>query len=94
MWAFVAVFFVALLVDVGIDSLYFQNKPLAPNVAQSQVIELTVMHGSKRYVNEAELRLYNNTQRCAGVTMLVSFGILGLIKGFLPRNNSPFARSS
>jgi hypothetical protein len=89
MWTFVAVFFGALLVDVGIDSSYFQNKPRAPNSAHSQVIELTVMHGSKRYVNEAELKLYDNTQTCARVTMLVSFVILGLIKVSLSPTNSP-----
>jgi hypothetical protein len=83
MWTFAAVFFAALLVDAGIESSYYQNKPRIPNTAQAQVIPLTVMHGSKIYVDEREMVLYNDTQKWTRITMLVSFMILAPIKLFL-----------
>ncbi len=84
MWALVVLFFAALLVNVGIELSYAQNKARNPNAAKAEVIKLTINHGSEIYVSERELNVYTGTKSVTILVMLVSFAGAGLMKAFIP----------
>ena len=84
----IAVFFAALLAYAGIDSYYYQTKPRLPDSSHAKLETLTVWHNTVVYVTEREEILFNETRKWAGISMLVSFTVLGLIKVFFLPDNS------
>ena len=92
MWTFVALFFAALLANVGIELSYAQNKARSPNTANGEVIRLIVNHGSEIYVSEREVNVYNGVKNVTMLVILISFAGAGLLKVFTP--NPPNVRGS
>jgi hypothetical protein len=82
MWIFVCVFFVGLLLNVGIELIYAGNKPRVPDVSRSRIIRMTINHSSIIYVNEEELKTYDSVKTATLCVMLVSFAGAGLLKVF------------
>jgi hypothetical protein len=75
-------FFVGLLLNVGIELTYAGNKPRVPDITSNRNIRMTVNHGSIIYVNEEELQTYNSGQTLTLCVMLVSVVGAGLLKVF------------
>jgi hypothetical protein len=80
MWISVCVFFVGLLLNVGIELTYAGNKPRVPDVSRSRIIRMTINHGSVIYVNEEELRTYDSVKTATLFVMPVSLAGAGLLK--------------
>ncbi|SRR6266404_444996 len=81
-WAFVSLFFIGLLSNVGIELVYAGSKPRSADVTTGQVIQLTVNHGSKIYVTDRELQAYEFVKNLTLGVMLISVAGAGLLKVF------------
>ena len=81
-WILVCLFFVGLLLNVGIELTYAGNKPRVPNITRSRSIRMTINHGSIIYVNEEELKMYTSVKTLTFCVMLASFAGAGLLKVF------------
>jgi hypothetical protein len=79
---FVSLFFAGLLWNVGIELAYAGNKPRTPDVTSDRVIQLTVNHGSRIYVSEKELKVYNLVKELTLGIMLISVAGAGFLKVF------------
>jgi hypothetical protein len=79
---FVSFFIAGLLWNVGIELGYAGNKPRTPDVASGRVIRLTINHGSKIYVSEKELQVYDLSKEVTLGVMFISVAGAGFLKVF------------
>jgi hypothetical protein len=75
-------FFVGLVLNVGIELTYAGDKSGVPDITRSRIIRMTINHGSIIYVNEEELKTYNFVKTLTFCVMLISFAGAGLLKVF------------
>ena len=87
-WIFVSFFFAGLLWNVGIELAYAGNKPRTPDVTSGRVNQLTVNHGSRIYVSEKELKVYDLVKELTLGIMLISVAGAGFLKVFGSKSES------
>ncbi len=74
------IFFVSLLVHVGIELNYASHKPQSPQPQTGRVIRIIINHGSTVYVSQEELHRFTSVQTTALCAMLASFIGIGVLK--------------
>ena len=79
---FVSFFIASFLWNVGIELGYAGNKPRTPDVASGRVIQLTINHGTKNYVSENELQVYDLSKEVTLGVMFLSVAGAGFLKVF------------
>jgi hypothetical protein len=85
---FLFFFFAGLLSNVVIELAYAGGKPRTPDVTTGRLIQLTINHGSKIYVSEKELKLYDFVKELTLGVMLISVAGAGFLKVFGPKLKS------
>ena len=76
----ICIFFLGLFADVGIELAYSFAKPRIPESETGRVLQLTINHGSKVYVSQAELLKYCSIQSAGTLSMLGSFLGVAVLK--------------